>query len=149
VVLDVVARGYVLLRGVPSPMPTLKLRLMRALMPMREATTDVDAALILYGAIGPRRQRASVRCICAVEQLGGDRAGDEPNTLTATSGISAVNGADVADSDGEIKTEIADGNRGADAALCRCCHETAMAETRMHRWRWAMASARPNRYAKD
>ena len=69
-VLDVVARGYVLLRGVPSPMPTLKLRLMRALMLMREATTDVDAALILYGAIGPRRQRASVRCICAVEQLG-------------------------------------------------------------------------------
>ncbi len=116
-VLDDVARGCVLLRGVPSPMPMLMLRLMLARMPMREATIDVDAALILYGAISPRRQRASVRCACAFEQLGGNRAGDESKTLTATSCSSAVNGADVADGNGENEAEIAD---GIEASMLPC-----------------------------
>jgi hypothetical protein len=77
-------------------------------MLMRMATTDADAALILYGAISLQRHRASVRHACAFEWLGGDRVGDKPETPTTTSCSSAVTGADAAVGDGENEADDVD-----------------------------------------
>jgi hypothetical protein len=86
----------------------LMLRLMLALMPMRTATTDADAALILYGAISLRGHRASVRHAYAFEWLGGDRVGDKLKTPTTTSCSPAVTGADAAVGDGENEAKDID-----------------------------------------